>query len=63
MSMQKMAHWSVQDLPQVLQQLLLHTHRLKLIWQVKGCFQTKLCVFFLWLFIQISIPLHVRPVS
>lgn len=62
MSMQKMAHWSVQDLPRVLQQLLLHI-MLKLIWQVKDCFQTKLCVFFLWLFIQISVPFHVRPVS
>lgn len=30
MSMQKMAHWSVQVLPRVLQQLLLHTHKVKI---------------------------------
>lgn len=30
MSMQKMAHWSVQDLPGVLQELLLHTHNVKI---------------------------------
>lgn len=61
MSMKKVAHWSVQDLPQVLQQLLLHTHNINLASERLPSDQT-VC-FFLWLLIQISIPLHVRPVS
>lgn len=45
MSMQKMAHWSVQGLPRVLQQLLPHTYNVKLIWQWKVAFKLNCVVF------------------